>query len=210
MDLQKITELLLPGDLLLTKKMNRFLIDDMIWFFSKCGIAKEKQKPMISHAAVYIGNDKNNSGQGEIVEQTWGGTRRSKEEFAILFRDYNVYVVRVQKPFNVEVFINGLLSELGIPFGKLKTLKLACQRLFFKIFKIKIRITARDRKKLICGEYVSLNLRKAGYDILPDKNPIEIIPLDFYYADTIEILREVHEETRRKMSKAREGRIVSN
>ena len=184
MDLQKITELLLPGDLLLTKKMNRFLIDDMIWFFSKCGIAKEKQKPMISHAAVYIGN-------GEIVEQTWSGTRRSREEFGILFKDYNVYVVRIQKTLNIEIFINGLLSELGVPFGKLKTLRLAVQRLLRKLG-IKIRIKARDRTKLICGEYVSFHLRESGYNILPDKNPIEIIPLDFYYADTVEILRVTH------------------
>lgn len=186
MDLKKITEALLPGDILLTKKMNRFLIDDMIWFFSKCGMAKEKQKPMISHAAVYIGD-------GEIVEQTWDGTRRSKEEYGILFRDYNVYVVRVNKPFNVDVFISGLLSELGVPFGKCKTLRLAFQRLL-KRLKIKIRINGKKRDMVLCGEYIGFNLRKAGFDPVPGLNDLEIIPLDFYYCGTTEILREVHEE----------------
>jgi len=184
MNLEEITKILKPGDLILTKKLHRPIVDDLIWSCSISGVPKELQNPKVSHVAIYIGNE-------EIIEQTWDGTRQSKEEYPILFKDYNVYIIRANKEFNVEKFIIGLQKLITIPFGKCKVLRLIVQR-FLRKLGIKIKLKGHNTKTLLCGELTAIALREAGFDPMPGFDPIEIIPLDYYNCGNFhEITRSV-------------------
>ena len=71
------------GDIFLSKKVNRPIIDTVIWFFQKIR-KKPIKSPMVSHCSAYLG-------EGELIEAWAFGVRASRKEFSHeLWKKYNV------------------------------------------------------------------------------------------------------------------------
>lgn len=162
------------GDVLLTKKIGRPLIDDIIWFCSKVGRNTENI-PMVSHIAIYLGDE-------EIFEAWQCGLRRSKDEFRELFKKYNVYALRPKKEINIDKFKEDCFSYCGKQFAWGKAIKVLFKQLLHH-YGINIHLKDKECEKYTCNEVATKIYRNQGIDPKSKYCNLEVNPLDYYLSN---------------------------
>lgn len=189
------------GDIFLSKKVNRPIIDSLIWFFQKVR-NKPVKSPMVSHSSAYLG-------EGEIIEAWAFGVRSSRKEFSHeLFKKYNVYVLRAKADFDKEQWRKDCINEIGKKYAYKQVFYIAYRKLL-KLLRVK-RVwkavkgffdSSPKRRKDIqedaytCSEFLSLMFRKHGIKIHPRKVDAMVFPIDIYESKEFEeVMRNVIRE----------------
>lgn len=188
------------GDIFLSKKINRPIIDTVIWFFQKIR-KKPVKSPMVSHSSAYLG-------EGEIIEAWAFGVRSSRKVFSHeLWKEYNVYVLRAKSEFNKEQWRKDCIQEIGVKYAYKQIFYIAAKKLM-KLLKIKRviktikRFFNRQKRKgkdiqenaYTCSEFLSVVFKKHGIKIHPRKVDAMVFPIDIYESDQFEeVMRHVIE-----------------
>jgi uncharacterized protein YycO len=171
------------GDIFLTRKINRPIIDKLIWLFQK--IRKKPVKaPPITHSAAYLGDH-------EMVEAWAFGIRTVRKNFKQdFFKDYDVYVLRAKKDFNRVKWRLDCINEIGKKYAYMQIFYIAFRKTmrFFhikaltKIFKKPKHKEAKDIQKnaYTCSEFLSYIFKKHGITVHSKKIDAMVFPLDIY------------------------------
>lgn len=187
------------GDIFLSKKVDRPIIDALIWFFQKLR-KKPTKAPMVSHSSAYLG-------EGEIIEAFAFGVRASRKVFSHeLWSKYNVYVLRAKSDFDKEQWRKDCIAEIGVKYAFKQIFYIAYKkllRLYLKPFIKKIKKffikTKRKRKgkdiqedAYTCSEFLSVMFKKHNIKIHPRKVDAMVFPIDIYESDEFEeVMRHI-------------------
>ena len=187
------------GDIFLTKKIDRPIIDALIWFFQKMR-KKPTKAPVVSHSAAYLG-------EGEIIEAHAFGVRSSRKIFSHeLWKKYNVYVLRAKADFDKVQWRKDCIQEIGNKYAYKQIFYIAFKKLFRrylrplvkKIKKLFIKSKKRGKRKDIqedaytCSEFLSFVFRKHGIKIHRRKVDAMVFPIDIYESKEFEeVMRHV-------------------
>ena len=187
------------GDVFLTKKVDRPIIDALIWFFQKLR-RKPVKSPMVSHSAAYLG-------EGEIIEAHAFGVRSSRKIFSHeLFQKYNVYVMRAKSDFDKAQWRKDCIHEIGVKYAYKQIFYIAYKkllRLYIRPFIKKIKsFFPKSKKKrkgqdiqddaFTCSEFLSYIFRKHGIKIHPRKIDAMVFPIDIYESEEFEeVMRHI-------------------
>ena len=181
------------GDILLTKKINRPIIDKLIWFFQKIR-SKPVTSPAVTHCVAYLGRH-------EMIE-AWAfgikATRKNlKQDF---FKNYNVYVLRAKADFNKIKWRQDCIAEIGVKYAYKqifyiafrKTMRLLHIKALMKIFKKPEHKKGKDIQPdaYTCSEYLSFIFNKHGIKIHNSKVNAMVFPIDVYESKAFEKIME--------------------
>ncbi|MCK5614449.1 hypothetical protein KAR91_71960 [Candidatus Pacearchaeota archaeon] len=171
------------GDILLTKKINRPIIDKLIWFFQK--IRKKPVKgPAVTHSVAYLGDH-------EMIEAWAFGIKATRKNLTQdFFKDYNVYVLRAKADFDRVKWRRDCIAEIGVKYAYKQIFYIAYRKIarllhvkaLMKIFKKPKHKKGKDIQDdaYTCSEYLSFIFKKHGIKIHSKKVDAMVFPIDIY------------------------------